>query len=85
LRIYWSWRGSKEWSAPEEPRWSFALEPVLSKLYIVRETAGEVIDAKDDPCNEFMSLLLPEIDRVLISTSGQQTGEPVSAATETSR
>jgi Protein of unknown function (DUF3485) len=75
LRLFWAWRGSKGWSAPEEPRWSFASEPVLTKIYIVRETAGAVADPKNDPCNEFMSLLLPQLDSVLFSVSDRPSGE----------
>jgi len=75
LRLFWGWRGSKGWSAPEEPRWSFASEPVLTKIYIVRETAGAVADPKNDPCNEFMSLLLPQLDSVLFSVSDRPSGE----------
>ena len=61
------------WSAPENPRWAFAAEPMLSKLYIVRETGGVAVDPKEDPCAQFLSLLLPELDRVM-SPSGQATG-----------
>jgi hypothetical protein len=79
LRLYWGWKGSAGWAAPEDARWSFASEPVLSKLYVVRETGGSVVDAKDDPANEFMSLLLPELDRVVFSAPGQTSGSPASA------
>jgi hypothetical protein len=85
LRLFWSWRGSKEWSAPEEPRWSFASESVLTKIYIVRETAGAVVEPKNDPCNEFLSLLLPQLKRVLFSVSDRPTGEPQLTATSATR
>jgi hypothetical protein len=65
LRIYWAWHSSKGWSAPEDARWAFAAEPMLSKLYLVRETVGAPVDPKTDPCNEFMKLLLPELDRLM--------------------
>jgi len=39
---------------------------MLSKLYIVRETGGVAVDPKEDPCAQFLSLLLPELDRVTI-------------------
>ncbi len=73
LRIYWTWHGSSGWSAPSNPRWAFAAEPLLSKLYILRETGGADLDPKNDPCAQFLSLLLPELDRV-ISTSDRPTG-----------
>ncbi len=73
LRLYWAWHGSSGWSAPENARWAFAAEPYLVKLYVVRETGGVAIDPKQDPCTEFLSLLLPELDRV-ISPSGVPAG-----------
>ena len=63
LRIFWSWNASKGWSAPENPRWSFASEPALCKLYVIRETWGKVVDPEADPCNEFLAVFLPELDR----------------------
>ena len=67
LRIFWSWNASKGWTAPEEPRWNFAAEPALCKLYVIRETAGAVVDPGDDPCNDFLSVFLPELDRLVFS------------------
>ena len=66
LRIFWAWHGSKGWLAPEEPRWTFGAEPMIAKLYLVRETGGTTVDPKNDPCNELMTLLLPELDRLLV-------------------
>jgi hypothetical protein len=65
LRIFWTWRSSKGWSAPDGARWAFAAESLLTKVYIVRDTRGVASDPKDDPCNGFISLLLPELDRLL--------------------
>jgi hypothetical protein len=67
LRIFWSWNASKGWVAPDEPRWKFASEPALCKLYVVRETGGAVVDPGSDPCNDFLSVFLPELDRLVFS------------------
>jgi hypothetical protein len=67
LRIFWSWNASKGWVAPDDARWRFAHEPALCKLYIVRETAGDVVDPGADPCNEFLNVFLPEFDRSVFS------------------
>jgi hypothetical protein len=69
LRIFWAWNASKGWSAPQEARWKFASASALSKLYVVRETAGAVVDPRDDPCNDFLNVLLPELDRVVFSVN----------------
>ena len=65
LRIFWAWDSSSGWSAPEEPRWKFATVPALCKLYVVRETAGAVVDPESDPNNDFLSVFLPEIDKAV--------------------
>jgi len=67
LRILWSWNASKGWSAPAEPRWEFGTAPALCKLYVIRETGGAVVDPGDDPCNDFLSVFLPELDRLVFS------------------
>jgi hypothetical protein len=69
LRIYWSWHGTKGWSAPEDARWTFSAEPRLTKLYLVRENSGAKVDPKTDPCNEFMTIILPELDRLISEPS----------------
>jgi Protein of unknown function (DUF3485) len=68
LRIFWGWNASEGWSAPEEPRWQFANKPALCKLYVIRETAGAVVDPGVDPCNDFLRVFLPELDRLVFST-----------------
>jgi Protein of unknown function (DUF3485) len=67
LRIFWSWNDTHGWSAPENQRWKFAAVPALCKLYVIRETAGREVDPRNDPCNDFLALLLPELDRCVFS------------------
>ena len=74
LRLFWAWHSTKGWTAPEEARWALGSEPMLSKLYVVRDTAGSAVDPKDDPAREFLSLLLPELDRI-IAEPGQPPQE----------
>jgi hypothetical protein len=65
LRLFWSWRNAQGWAAPDDARWFYAVEPVLSKLYVVRETGGTTLEPKEDPCNSFLAELLPALDRAL--------------------
>jgi hypothetical protein len=67
LRIFWGWNASGRWSAPEEPRWVFAATPALCKLYVIRETAGVTVDPADDPCNDFLTVFLPELDKLVFA------------------
>jgi len=82
LRLYWAWRSSKGWSAPQDARWALAAEPMLSKLYVVRETGGAKIDPKDDPCNEFMTHLLPALDSAMSDPTQQPAGTSTSVVPE---
>jgi hypothetical protein len=70
LRLFWGWRGSRVWAAPEEPRWTFASESTLCKLYVVRETGGGAVGPDRDPCNDFLEVFLPVLDRRVFSASG---------------
>jgi hypothetical protein len=65
LRVFWSWYADGAWRAPDNPRWEFARQPALYKLYVVRETGGRGDRLDDDPAVEFMRQLVPELSRVL--------------------
>jgi hypothetical protein len=69
LRIFWGWNASKGWAAPAEPRRAFGTALALCKLYVIREAAGAVADPVADPCNDFLCVFLPELDRLLFSKS----------------
>jgi Protein of unknown function (DUF3485) len=74
LRIFWTWNESKGWSAPENPRWTFASSATLCKLYVVRETWGQAAEAESDPCKDFLAVFLPELDRrVFLATDETQS------------
>jgi len=79
LRLFWAWHSTKGWTAPEDARWTLAGEPMLSKLYVVRDTAGAVFDPRDDPAREFLSLLLPELDRIMAEPGQSHQTDPTRA------
>jgi hypothetical protein len=65
LRIFWSWLGPAGWQAADNPRWTFAREQALYKLYVVRVTPGpEPLAA--DPAVGFLVPLIAELDRHLV-------------------
>ncbi len=64
IRIFWSWSATGSWQVPENPRLTFARQPVLFKLYVLRETAAaDSTKPDDDPCVELLRLLVPEMQR----------------------
>jgi len=66
LRLFWTWYAQGRWEAPENPRWSFARQRVLYKLYIIRNVAGST-PLDTDPCVRLMGELLPILNRALSS------------------
>lgn len=68
-RIFWAWTTTGEWSVPDNPRWHFAAERVLFKLYLIREMATADEPLEEDPCIDLMHQLLPQLRRVLFDKS----------------
>jgi hypothetical protein len=68
LRVFWSWSADCRWQAPDNPRLAFARHPSLCKLYVAREMLYEEESLQDDPCNEFLHVFLPQLNRVLIES-----------------
>ncbi len=52
---------------PPSRDWHSASAPALCKLYVIRETAGAAVEPGADPCNDFLSVFLPELDRLVFS------------------
>ncbi|WP_152054004.1 exosortase-associated EpsI family protein [Tautonia marina] len=71
LRIFWAWNDGTGWKAPEDPRWSYAGAPALSKLYVIRETFGEPFNPEADPSLEFMNEFLPTLDGILFANAAE--------------
>jgi hypothetical protein len=63
LRIFWSWmtpQANQTWSAPTNPRFAFARQPALYKLYVIRNTTGSHTPATTDSAAQLIQVLLPE-------------------------
>jgi hypothetical protein len=65
LRLYWGWNSSQGWTATDEPRMEFARFPVLHKLYVLRELSSKDEHPPEEPCEAFLRVLLPVLDRSL--------------------
>jgi hypothetical protein len=76
LRIYWAWSSGQGWQAPNDARLAFPRfrHPVLHKLYVLRDIAGESNKGKnarkEEPCEVFLQALLPQLDGVLFTSPG---------------
>jgi hypothetical protein len=65
LKIYWSWNAGGGWDAVDDPRWSFAAQRALYKIYVVRQMARPDEPSEEDPVPGFLELFLPEVNRSL--------------------
>jgi hypothetical protein len=66
LRILWAWSpDGRTWSAPDNPRVTFAAAPALYKLYIVRHVASLADEADSDPGLVFLKQFLPLAEKSL--------------------
>jgi hypothetical protein len=61
LRIYWAWSAAGDWTAPDNPRMTFAGAPVLYKLYVIRPVISLDEPLETDPAADFLRAFLPEI------------------------
>src|SRR5262245_19527308 len=68
LEIYWAWSVDGSFDAPSEARFAYARSPALYKMYVVREFAGTSRAAKENACEQFLRLALPEIQAALART-----------------
>jgi hypothetical protein len=65
LRVVWSWYSNGTWSAPDNPRWTFAGQPVIHKLYITQEYFPRDEETDGAACLEFFRDLYPELETIL--------------------
>jgi hypothetical protein len=63
-RLFWTWRADGRWQVAENPRSRFSGLPVLHKFHVMRNMSSEV-PLEQEPCVEFLRLLLPELEKVL--------------------
>jgi hypothetical protein len=65
-RLFWGWNGGQGWSAADDPRIQFARRPVLHKIYVKRELVDNE-RPREEPCQEFLRVLLPVLDQTLFA------------------
>jgi hypothetical protein len=69
IRIYWAWNAGAGWSAPDNPRVTFARHPALYKLYVLREVSSTDESVEDESCRDLMRLLLPALQQAFFGSS----------------
>jgi hypothetical protein len=71
VRVYWSWTGTGTWTIPDRPRIAFARQPIVFKLYVVRQTLKAREPLESDPALPFLGLLVPELEKTLFTDPEQ--------------
>ena len=69
LRVYYAWTPDQEWSAPEEPRFTFASRPFLHKLQLASPLPPGANLEASDPCRNFLEDFLPVAKGYLAETA----------------
>jgi hypothetical protein len=69
LRLYWGWSDGTNWTAADEARLQFARRPVLHKLYVIRELSGLNESSRNEPCENFLTQLLPLLRKTLFASN----------------
>lgn len=64
-RIFWGWNQGNGWEISENPRFAYSGQPILFKMYVIRELNGPSDSLETDPCVELMEALLPEMQKKL--------------------
>jgi hypothetical protein len=63
LRLYWSWSANGPWSAPSTPKWSFAGQRALYKVYVVTPFTKKEDNTDKNPATDFIRVLMPELQQ----------------------
>ncbi len=63
LRIFYAWSAKGPWTAPQNPRLTFFRQPVLYKLYVIRQLAQADEPVEEDPAVEFLKVFLPQVEK----------------------
>lgn len=77
LRLFWSWSATGAWQTPDRPRLTYALAPVLYKVYVIRGLRADE-PAGPDPAVPFLQALLPELNATLFG-HGREAATPSAA------
>ena len=67
LQIYWTWKATDSWQAPDQPRWAFRGKAFLYKLYLIREAPDDAHRSETEYTQRFLLQMLPTLRRTLFS------------------
>lgn len=65
LRIYWTWTVDGQWNAPSSPRWQYAGQKILYKMYLVHQDLEDRTSGQDKTCMDFLHEFVPRVNQTL--------------------
>ena len=68
-RIFWAWNAGNNWEVSENPRFAFAGQPVLFKMYVIRELTGTSESLENDPCVDLLEVLSPTLRKEMFDAN----------------
>lgn len=69
LSVWYAWSTGGDWSAPENPRFSYADQPYLYKIQLAAPVAPEAGDDSSDTCQDFLREFIPKVKHCLSKPS----------------
>lgn len=77
LRVYYGWNDGGGWTAPDNPRFDYAGRPLLYKIQVAGNAAGEAAAKPDDLGQRFLRDFLPVLQPQLApAASGERRDVP---------
>jgi hypothetical protein len=68
VHICWSFGLGGSWTVPANPRVTWARQPAVYKLYVLRQAVGADAPLAQEPLVPFLQAYLPELQKVLFGS-----------------
>ena len=68
VQVTWGWGTDGVWKASQNPRFDFASQRLIYKLYVNRVLPSSVSSTDQDPTDEFLTLFLKELQQSLTAS-----------------
>lgn len=78
LRIYYAWTEGRQWSAPSDARFAYAMSPWLYKIQLVWPMAPTAdLEENTDPCKVMLEAFLPALAPYMIHSKDAFAGRRI--------
>jgi hypothetical protein len=89
MRTFWGWSTDGHWSCPDNPRFEFATDSHLYKMYVTRSLSNTGESLEDDSCVKFLMEFIPATQATVASSAADPSetkpAETAALGSETQR